>query len=282
MGVYGLSWYMNIVSVKWGIVSNNQRKIFLPVAYKTRPGYKNIYQPFFCMFTVPVNINETNLNFFLEGMKENFSQVELHLPFVYKGKLPSGITSTLRIRQEMKIDSYKKVRANYSENASRLIKKAEKTDILLKYDISPYEVTKAFANAKGADLKDIKPEDLKRLNTLFTSCIAHDAGFTVGCFQNNELIASAFFLQHDKRLIYLKGSVNETGKKIGAMYYLFDQVIKEKGNNFSILDFGGSNIKSVYDFYHKLGGKDVSYSRITTVPKGVARIVAGLKKIRRK
>lgn len=282
MGVYAYSWYMNIVSSKWGIVTNHNQKVFIPIAFKLRPGYKNMYQPFFCMFTVPVNINEEDLVNFLEVLQHNFTHVELHLPFKYKGPLPAGMEATERIRQEVKIDSYTRIKKNYSDNAIRSIKKADKAELELKYDIEPETVVKEFSQNKGADLGDIKPDDLKRLNQLITTAIKNKAGFTVGCYSGDELLASAFFLTHDNRLIYLKGSVNDAGKKQGAMYFIFDSVIKEMGNNFLILDFGGSNVKSVADFYHRLGGKDVTYTRIQSKPRGMTKLVSTLKKLRRR
>jgi hypothetical protein len=282
MGVYAMSWYMNIVSVKWGIISNPQQKVFLPVAFKNRLGYDNVYQPFFCMFMVPVNIYEENFFTYLQILKEHFHHVEMHLPFRYTGKLPHGMIATDRIRQEVRIDSYTRIHKNYSDNALRSIKKAGKAELQVQYNIKPELVVKEFSKNKGADIGDIKAEDFKRLNMLITASITHDKGFTIGCYNGDELLASAFFLKHDDRLVYLKGSVNEQGKKLGAMYFIFDEVIKELGHEYQLLDFGGSNIKSVAGFYHRLGGKDITYTRITTQPTGVAKIVSTLKKLRRK
>ncbi|MFI5203643.1 MAG: hypothetical protein ACHQF2_04025, partial [Flavobacteriales bacterium] len=152
MGVYAYSWYMNIVSAKWGIITNHNQKVFMPIAFKLRPGYKNVYQPFFCMFTVPVNVNEEDFINFLDILQHNFSNVELHLPFKYKGKLPDGMVATERIRQEVKIDSYTRIKKNYSDNAVRSIKKADKNELTIAYDIKPETVVKEFSQNKGADL----------------------------------------------------------------------------------------------------------------------------------
>jgi hypothetical protein len=277
MGVYALSWYMDTVAPKWGIVSNSNQKVFLPIAYKSRTGYKNVYQPFFTMFTIPVNINGDDLFFYLQTLQENFDYTEIHLPFVYNGKLPSGMTAAKRVRQEMRIDSYPLIRENYSDSVVRSLKKAEKAELRLEYNIKPEDVTTQFFNNKGPGLDDIKTDDIKRLNRLIAAAIKNNAGFTVGCYSGKELLATAFFLTHGKRLIYLKGSVNETGKNSGAMYFIFDAVIKEKGNDFAMLDFAGSNVTNVSEFYHRLGGKDVPYTRITSTAKGMAKFIQRIK-----
>ena len=61
----------------------------------------------------------------------------------------------------------------------------------------------------------------------------------------------------------MKGVVNSEGKKVGAMYALFNDFIKSYSNKVEFLDFGGSNDKGLADFNLKFGTKNNKYINLT-------------------
>ena len=75
----------------------------------------------------------------------------------------------------------------------------------------------------------------------------------------NELVAIGFFIKKRNQLLYLKGIVTSSGKKIGAMQALFDKVIQENHESCIGLDFGGSSDEGLASFNKKFGACDRNY-----------------------
>jgi hypothetical protein len=58
----------------------------------------------------------------------------------------------------------------------------------------------------------------------------------------------------------MKGTLNDAGKKTGALVYLIDAVLEKYADECRVLDFIGSNQESIASFYRKFGAKDYHYS----------------------
>lgn len=266
--IYQLSWYMDIISDgSWGIVTDENITTGLPIAFKKRTGYKNVYQPFYSMYFNVINplcaIEE-----YLNVIGNEFHQI--HITTQTKAK--NAKTRTCQVL-------HLKKGISYSENAERLIKKARKEGLeVFKHD-NGKSVVDLFRKNKGAELKEYKPKDFERLEKLIDSSVKHKNGFCISVSKGKQVLASGFFLTLDDTIIFLKGAVNDAGKKIGAMYLLMDHVITESKSTYTVFDFGGSNNKKVAEFYHKLGGRDITYNEILIDRSGPIRKV--LKKILR-
>lgn len=278
--IYSLSWYLDCVTNNsWGIITNTEFSTGLPIAFKKRTGYKNVYQPFYTMFFDVINpLGE--IDDYLKIIQNDFHKIHITTQSNC-GKLKTKS----RVRQEMALDE--NFAKNYSENASRQIKKAVKANLSFGFHSNAKEVVSIFKNNKGAELKEYKASDFKKLGELIELCIKHKNGFCAHATYNDEVLASGFFITYQNRIVFLKGGITEEGKKVGAMYFLMNKVMEEAvkrstkylvlSTQYSLLtfDFGGSNNKNVGDFYRKLGGKDVAYFEIDIDKRNIFQKVIG-------
>ena len=85
---------------------------------------------------------------------------------------------------------------------------------------------------------------------------------TLGVFENNELCAGGIFLISDKKIIFLFGAANRTGRKNAAMRFLFDRMIKQYCRKNYVLDFEGSCINTVEYFYKGFGPYKVTFLNV--------------------
>ena len=69
----------------------------------------------------------------------------------------------------------------------------------------------------------------------------------------------ACFYFYSNVINYIKGVLTDKGKQEGAMYRMFDHIIKINSGTDKVFDFGGSDIEGVASFYRKFGSKDESY-----------------------
>ncbi len=288
--VYSLSWYLDCVTNNsWGLITNKTITTGLPIAFKKRTGYKNVFQPFYTMYfdvINPIGVIEK----YLKIVANEFN----HFHITTQSK-SIGLNVNERIRQEMVLENgFEK---KYSENARREIKKAGKHNLEFGFHENAKEVVSIFKNNKGADLKEYKKADFARLGQLIDVCIKHKHGFCAHVKYEDQILASGFFITYKNRIIFLKGGITDLGKKSGAMYYLMDGVFRKKleirnqkseiqspESNISsltsnvsrlIFDFGGSNSKNVGDFYRKLGGKNISYNEIVIDKRNLFHKVMG-------
>jgi hypothetical protein len=277
--IYSLSWYLDCVTNNsWGLITNDEITTGLPVAFKKRTGYKNVYQPFYTMFFDVINpIGDIDL--YLECIQNEFHKIHITTQ-----SYNQQLVAKSRVRQEMKLNSG--FTKNYSENAIRQIKKAEKAELNFDTHSNAKEVVTIFKKNKGSELKEYKAADFKRLGELIDVCLKHKHGFCAHVKMGKDVLASGFFIHYKTRVIFLKGGLTETGKKTGAMYYLMDQVMnhilkpesrtgKSEKDEIETFDFGGSNNKNVGDFYRKLGGKDLPYLEINIDKRNIIQKVIG-------
>jgi len=92
-----------------------------------------------------------------------------------------------------------------------------------------------------------------------TQASLHNKGETIAVFDGNTIVGGGFFLKDKSTITYLKGASTDEAKKNGAMYGLLDFAFHHYQNDYSIFDFGGSNIENVAVFFKKLGGLDKTY-----------------------
>lgn len=262
--IYALSWYLDITAKeKWMLVTNEKMDLGFPIACKKRTGYSNIYQPFYTMFFNPAG--HLSIDDAIEtGIKKNH-----HLHITTETK-PTKHSFKERVRQELSLDNF-----TYSENALRQVKKAVKNQLEFSYHESAAGVVKLFKDNKGKELKEYKTTDFSTLKLLIEKSIEKKHGFCAQVKTGNTILASGFFLTYGNRIIFLKGGVSDEGKDMGAMYFLMHHVMEDAKNKYRIFDFGGSNNKNVAVFYHRLGGKDVTYYEVEIDQRNILHKMIG-------
>jgi hypothetical protein len=148
------------------------------------------------------------------------------------------------------------IRSGYSTNVKRSLKKA--ADLKLKA-ITYQDFQTFFVTQKGENLGSLKKESWLRLAQLFVKAKAMNAAFCVGAFDQERLVASALFFKWKDQLYFMKGTLNDAGKKTGALVYLIDAVLEKYVDECRVLDFIGSNQESIASFYRKFGATDHKY-----------------------
>jgi hypothetical protein len=280
-GIYQLSFYLDAVAENWmGIVDPETQSCF-PLCFKSRPGFSNIYQPFFARYARLKK--EELLSEMLEKIPEQYRHVHFCMQLA-EVDLPQSWKKETWIFQELEISgSMEHLRKAYSENTRRMLKKAHSDALRVKDSENVDLLIKFFQQEKGADIRDLKSEHYERLRTLMKTGIKKGLGRVVEVSNDQGLMAIGFFWYFNGRITYLKGTSNAVGRSNGAMFLLFDHVLQTAPSGFHTLDFGGSRIPNIAGFYKKFGAKDVAYTSLQRGEKPLlARWGSKLKKIIRK
>jgi len=112
-------------------------------------------------------------------------------------------------------------------------------------------------------VSSINEKDFNRLQSIIEICIEKEKGELLSVFdENNNLVASGFFLKHNKKITILVSTTDLKNRKNGANTYLIDQAIKKYLSNYKVFNFGGSSIKSIANYFLSFGAKENMYYQI--------------------
>jgi hypothetical protein len=258
--VFFYSWFLDTVCKEWDALVAGDYEAVFPMPYKSKLGIRYIIQPFFTR-TLDVCTPDKkwkDVFHFMESIPERF---RLHEFCIEAPAVPEKMLSAEKKYQSLKLHSpFEKLKAEFSNNTIQNLKKAEKNKLAINTVVTARTITDDFKKIKGKELIKFGESEFITLKKLMDQCMQHGMGYTRAVMDTEgNRIASAFFMHAHNRIIYLKGSTSETGKRTGAMHFLMASLIKEYSNSDLIFDFGGSSIPSLSRFFKGFGAADHSY-----------------------
>jgi Acetyltransferase (GNAT) domain len=279
--IFVYSFYLDVVSNDWSALVLNDYEAVFPLAIKLKYKINYIYQPFFTRYFgvySKTKITDKLVNEFIEAIPQKFKYIEFCLHETNSVRKKNIDTKQKQFQLLDLKPVYEIIQKNYSDNAKRSIKKAIKAGLKIRPDIEPEKIVSLFKTTKGNELEIFKPKDYAVLIELMNKCLEHKKGQSIAIYDGDKLCAAAFFMFSNNKFIYLKNGLTDEGKTKGAMYLLIDYFIRENSGKRYELDFGGSSVESVAQFYKKFGAKDLVYLQVkkNNLPK-VAKWIKQLK-----
>ncbi|NQY09804.1 MAG: GNAT family N-acetyltransferase [Flavobacteriales bacterium] len=274
--VFFSSWYLDAVCDSWDALIEDDYKTIMPLPLVRKMRVNMVYQPFFSRQLGLCGSN-VDINEFLSIVPDSIK----HLSIAFGNDINVELGEVGEANyQTLQLDDLDWVRSKYNSNAKRNIKKAIKNEVSIDFNVDHEEVVDLFKNIKKDGLKRLSDKDYAHLDRLMSGAEKNNAGITIGARKDGKIIAACFFLKFEKTIIYLKGAADEVGKTNGAMHFVFDKAIENFIANYDVLDFGGSNVKSVARFYKNFGAVDKSY-KILNIDK-LPMVLSALKKLKNK
>ena len=269
------TWYLDACCQNWvALILDNYDAVF-PLAFRSKFGFMYLYQPFFTRHFGVISKMGSDANLrslFLESIPEDFKYIDFCV-HSFHHEIPQVFNTREKIFQELKLShDYSDIQKRYTDNLNRNLKKAEKAKLRLLTEFSPELVVEMFRSNQKEKLEEFSDSDYQVLKKLMHAAITSTKTICWGIQnENGEIQSGAFFIQTGKRILYLKGFSTPSGKKNGAMHFLFDNLIHSFAGQDLTLDFGGSSILSVARFYKNFGSDDCLYLqlRANRLPKVV-------------
>lgn len=255
---YALSWYLDIVTQKrWSALLSTDYRRVMPL-----PGCKWLLrQPPFCQqlgifgselsrevvkdFIAPLSgkillgslpFNESNLSW-LDGHQ----------------KFSRRVNYTLNLSQ-----TYDNIRQQYHPSLRRQLNKYRK---LLSIE-SHRKITEFmdFYLACNRDKFRLSSEKKRILAALSEQIISRSVGKIYSVWdESGNCCAMDLLWMSERRIIHLFPASNVTGRKVGAMAFLLDELIRKYAGQNRILDFEGSVIPGIARFYRNFGAIESPY-----------------------
>lgn len=264
--IYAYTWYLDNVSYDWfGLVEEDYISV-MPLIWNDKIfGLKQIYLPFLSQQLGIFSVNSCNLsriNNFLEALPKDFRYIQI--PF-NDGNKEICKVNDLKIETKQNFllyldQPYEELAQQYSSNTCRNISKAFKHQLKLSNHLKPETFIEAVKKAQL--LKGIH-HDEKLYHTglrIIYNCLHRGMGSISAAFdQNNELCAAIFFMYNGPAIINLLNVSTSIGRNTGAMHYLIDVTIQKEANKKKYIDFEGSSIDSIAQFYQSFGAVNKPY-----------------------
>ncbi|MEO6882516.1 MAG: GNAT family N-acetyltransferase [Bacteroidia bacterium] len=264
--VYAYSWYLNVVNEGWEALVEGDYKAVMPLTKANKMGLDYLYQPFFTqqlgVFSVD-KINEKVVDDFLNAIPKKFSFVEINVN-TFNKVISSEYTIKSNVTHELDlINSYENLYQKFSDNTKRNIKKAIQHKLELNGEITVDAMIDMFRANRGKSIKNLRDADYDMLKRLITNCLQQKRGQIRAVFSaEKKMLACAFFVESNGKVIFLFSASNEEAKQTGAMPFLIDRFIYDNSQRNLVFDFEGSNHPDLARFYKSFGSTECIYLQI--------------------
>lgn len=265
--IYGYSWFLDHISANWAALIFEDYKMVMPLCVRSKMAIPYICQPPFSQKTAIFStskLSETTTKAFYKAIPKKFVLWDFFvddssLPTINKAKTEAYTNIVLKLNGST--DEHRKL---YSSNCKRNLKKAVNFGWRIKQNENIEKSVKHFRTNRGKDYEsDLTNTDYQNFIDFAHQCFSNKKGTLYVAKSQQKEYGGSIFVAESKNAYYaLFTDVSELGMKNGAMFALFDFLIKSYSNSGKTLDFEGSMNPGIARFYKGFGGKEVKYYRI--------------------
>jgi hypothetical protein len=278
--IYGYSWYLDVISPGWTALVEDDYTAIFPITWKKKFTRYYITQPVFAQQLGVFSrrkLSESELNDFLNSIPEKF--VHFNITLNPSNTCSANSKYNFQPRKTYHVplkSSYDLAFQKYSFDTQKNIRKSLKNNLVLT-EIDVREVIELYKQNVWHKTPLLTLKNYETLYTLCQQVSLHKQCIAIGAFENEVLSAGTIFFISGDKIIFIFGSSNKTGRKNGAMRFIFDWVIRTNCNNNIVLDFEGSSIATVEYLYKNFGSDKVSFSNIIHYKSSFIKHLVGLK-----
>lgn len=260
--IYSQYQYLSYLTKHWSAIIIGDYEALLPLPWNSKWGIR-YYQaiPFIQQLGLIGTVDKSQIPQMITLIKGfakygeiffNFSNLDLAkaLPTLAKTNL------VLDLHQD-----YYSIAKNYKKDLTQNLEKAKKHHPIYLTSTQFSNTLDIYQQQYGSRFNWVSQSDFQNL----TQVLAFYAS-TNQCLvrelidqTTEELLASAILLKDDYRLYLLINAITTRGRQQSSNHLLIDSIIREFSDTHLMLDFEGSEITGVQDFYRNFHPKDQPY-----------------------
>ncbi len=269
--VYAYSFYLDTMAKHWDALVLNDYEVVMPLAWNKKYGINYLYQPFItaCLGLFGNNITADLVNDFLQAVPHKFKYWDICLNYANRFHL-KHFELYDRVNYVLPLNApYEKLFAGFRIGLKQSIKKAELLNCTIRRNIDVDEVL-ALAKEQGKHFSPATKDDYVRFKKLYNHLYSGQKAATYGIYKpSGKLVASCVLFFSHKRAYYILAGNHPYGRTIGASQFLINAFIKDHASQDILLDFEGSDIRSLAFFYSSFGATAEMYAglKLNKLPK---------------
>lgn len=253
--IYAYSWYLDCVADNWDALVLNDYEAVMPLPRRRKYGLNYIYQiPWVQQLGIfsKDNIDERLIYNFIDHIPKKYVLVDYN--FNSKNNFSSKYV-VKRINYVLNLDkSFEEISQSYNKNRKRIIRR-EFSNYIIDKNGSVEDFLDLYIN-QNVNYKTHK-DSYEKLQKLLN--IKHSSVHIWNVYKNEELLAGLVWLNDKNRITYLLPVATDLAKKDNIPTFIINELIKEYQNTNYILDFEGSMIEGVANFYRSFGAVKEEY-----------------------
>ena len=256
--IYAYSWYLDIVADNWDVLVLNDYEAVMPLPWRQKYFIKYIYPP---AWTQQLGVFSSNtiseelIVSFIKAIPRKFKKITIQFN---SGNVFKHKNITERVNYILPLNkSYEEVYKGYRADRKNRVKQGYRNNLSIKeVNIqSLIEIGKRYYS-----YLNINNDDYLKLKKLAFYALKKKNGFITGIERNDgSILGGVLFLESKSRITYLFSVVTDEGKNKQVTSSIIDSLIKDKISSNKTLDFEGSMIDGIADFYRSFGGKKELY-----------------------
>jgi hypothetical protein len=265
--IYGYSFYMDHMAKHWDGLVLDDYKAVMPLTWNKKWGIYYLYQPFNIaqLGIFGKEVNEELTTAFLNHVPKHFRYWDFPLNQQNRFAIP-GFPFYDRINYTLSLDQPYEILYNaFRENIKRNIKKSKEAGCIIKTHVSIDSIIKLNKQHN----KEASAGDHENFKKLFHYLREKGLAKTYGVISNSDqfISSAAFFYSHNRAYYILVGN-HPGGRNVGASHAVIDAFLKDHAGKNLILDFEGSDIEGLAQFYSGFGAVEEKYpaTRLNRLP----------------
>lgn len=253
--IYAFSWYLDVVCDDWDVLVKNDYEMVMPLPKRKKYSINYVYQvPWVQQLGVfsKYIIDKSIIYQFIKSIPKKYKLVDV---FINSDNEFSSKYLSIRNNYILPLNlDLEAIKINYNKNRKRISKT----------DFSNFLIDKKGSINKFLDLYKRQNTNYKshkdtfiRLQKLLDIKNSYTNVWNV--YKNGKMIAGLFWLKDKHRITYLAPVATSEAKKENVPTYIVNELIKEHESTNYILDFEGSMVKGVANFYKSYGAVKEEY-----------------------
>jgi len=260
--IYGYSVYLDTMANFWDALILGDYEVVMPLTWNKKYGVYYLYQPYItaCLGLFGNNITADLVNDFLHAIPRKFKYWDIYLNYANRYHLKEFQLYD-RVNYILPLNkSYEEIFARFRIGLKQSIKRAEKLNCTVRRDIEVGEII-ALAEEQGKNFSNATKKDYARFRELYQQLNTRQQAASYGIhLPSGQLVASGVLFFSHKRVYYILAGNHPNGRTIGASQMLINEFIKDNAGRDLVLDFEGSDIRSLAFFYSSFGSTAEMYA----------------------
>lgn len=264
--LYGLSWYLDAVAPGWAALTAGDYEYIMPLTSNKKYGIYYLFRPMLSQQLGVFSTVKTGsgiVEAFLDAIPAKYKLVQYSLN---SGNDPSERFNSIR-RSNFLLSlnkEYSLLSNQYSDNHRRNLRKIYSSGLKISEIITKTDFLNILREdpSPGSRILTAK-KTLPKLSRLIDIMQDHNALKIIGMLNlEGRAVAAVLFGFSHRKWTYLVPVSHPEGREKRAHFAIIDHLVKSRSGNDETLDFEGSDIPGLAQFYKGFGAEKESYHEI--------------------
>ena len=262
--IYAKSFYLDAMAANWDALVLNDYEAVMPLTWKKKLGIRYLYQPPFVQqggvfFTA--TLSTSILQAFTDKAFSLFKFAEITLNYMNNaGEIKNGFV-TMRNNFLLPLQSsYEKIYTSFPAITKKNIRRSRNRELQYRYSPHYMPILKLYKKLYAERLPFFTQNDYPNFS-LVCKKLSEQNNLIIRTVTDSkdEVMAACILLIDSNRIYNIISCITAEGKIVQANYFLYDELIKEFSNSKYILDFEGSDVKGIAEFYNRFAPQNEPY-----------------------